>query len=146
MTTIALWSFWSLGSFWSFWSLGSLWFFVFGSIFCFVLAIFIAFEGLVGKIKSFEAIPLIGLYLICACCMFLPPLTIMERDIKYTHVSPTLVIRTNDITNVIFVHKGKTFSWDMTDTKYWTATNISVVVQSGYNIFGVKLRDRIYTE
>jgi len=66
---------------------------------------------------------------------FLPSFLEISRDITYSYVSPAQIIRTNNVTHVIYEGMGKLRTESYSDARSWNSTNIRVKVKSGKNLW-----------
>ena len=73
----------------------------------------------------------------------IPSFLSVVRDIRTEYAEPTYILRTNDMTHVVYINK-KIYTESYTDAKYWNSTNILMKVNSGKNIWGVELKDKAY--
>lgn len=59
------------------------------------------------------------------------------KDIKVSYVIPTSIIKTNDITNVLYIRDSKILcSASSSEANFWNSSNIMVRVIDGNNIWG----------
>jgi len=84
-----------------------------------------------------------GMALVClllfggaATGCFLPSFLELSRDITYHYVSPTQIIRTNNVTHVIYVGIEGLRTESYNDARSWNSTNIRVKIKSGKNTWG----------
>ena len=59
------------------------------------------------------------------------------KDIKVSYVMPTSIIKTNDITNVLYIRDSKVLcNISSSEASFWNSSNIMVKVINGNNMYG----------
>jgi len=72
-----------------------------------------------------------------------PSFISIVKDKEDVFVNPTAIVRTNNVTHVVYIHPEKTYTETSTDAKYWNATNIQVRIRNGKNIWGIEVKNEI---
>lgn len=71
----------------------------------------------------------------------IPSVITLSKDIVTEYINPTSIIRTNDMTHVIYIKDQRLYTESYNEVKYWNATNIRIKVYSGNNIWNSKVND-----
>jgi hypothetical protein len=77
---------------------------------------------------------------------FIPSFVLINRDVSYSYIPPTSIIKTNDTTTVLYIAENGKKYVDLTndEAKYWNSTNITIKVTEGRNLWGNKLNRKMY--